>query len=190
MLLELRKIELAHKEKVLKLNMEEKERERKFEAKKLNLSSSQYQNDILQLQNKIANLEEELSQMTSTENDEVLFDTLNTEDEMDDSIYPLSKELTTEFRAFIQAFLELEDTTMDFEELQEQLDQIEQLSTEIDKAYKEADLDSDDSDQMKILDEAKNDLEEFITEIDNSYFKSTVRYSFTDDWREDLLDMV
>ena len=190
LLLELRKIELAHEEKLLKLNMEEKDRERAFESKKLSLSSSNYQEDVLQLQNKISKLEEELSELSNTENDEYFSNTLHSEEEVEDENYPLAEELSSEFREFIIAFLELEDTTMDKEEIQEQLDQIEHLSTEIGNAYDEAAIDIEESNEKQILDEAKNDLEEFITEIENSYFSTTVRYSFSDEWREDLRDVL
>lgn len=190
LLLELRKIELAHEEKLLKLNMEEKDRERAFKSKKLSLSNSHYQEDFIQLHDKISKLEEELSEMSKAENDENFSSTLYQEEEIEDENYPLSQELSSEFREFILAFLKLEDTTMDKEELQEQLDQIEHLSIEIENTYDEAAIDIEESDEKQVLEEAKNDLEKFISEIDNSFFSTTVRYGFSEKWREDLRDVL
>jgi hypothetical protein len=190
LILELRKIELDHEEKLVKLKMEEKTREREFENRKSALSNSQYKEDIAQLQNKIMKLEEELYEKSNTEDDVDFINTLYSVEEIESGNFPLSEELSTEFREFIQAFLELEDAILDKEEIQEQIDQIVQLKSKIILVFEEADFDIEESEEKQILDEAQNDLEEFISEIDQSFFKNTVRYSFSKEWKEDLENML
>jgi len=190
LLLELRKIELAHEEKLMKLKMEEKSREREFESKNRALSNSHYQEEIVQLQNKIMKLEEDLYEKLNIEDDVDPISALYSVEEIENGNFPLSEELSTEFRGFILAFLELEDTILDKEKIQEQIEQIEHLKAKIEVAFEEADFDFEESEEKQILDEAQNDLEEFITEIDNSFFKSTVHYQFTKEWKEDLRNML
>ncbi len=190
LLLELRKMELAHEEKLIKLKMEEKSRDREFESEKRTLSNSQYQEDIMQLKNKIKKLEDELTKKSNMENDVEEDDSLYSGEENEDENYPLSEDLSSEFQDFISAFLELKDTTLDKEDIKFQLDQIEDFLIDIESAYDEEGMDFDESDKKEVLEEAKTDLEKLISEIDNSFFSTTARYSFSDEWEARLEDLL
>ena len=190
LLLELRKIELAHEEKLVRLKMEEKSRDREFENKKIALSNSQYREDIMQLQNKIMKLEKDLFEKSNSENNVDDADSLYSDKEVENEYYPLSEELSSEFQDFILDFLELKDSTLDKEDIKEQLEQIEYFSNEIEDAYDEAGMDFDETDEKEVLDEAKKDLEEFIMEIDNNFFSSTVSYNFSEEWKDKLEDLL
>ncbi len=165
-LLELRKLELAHEERMQRLRMEEKNRDRAQERHRLNQIKEN--TELFKLRNRISELENQIAD----------------QDELEEDEFEIRKDLMKKLESFFTKDLDLDGDKLDDDELQELLENAKELKMQVEFEFDYVGKDYDDFVPWQILDKVIKDLDELIEELDGYIFSSSIQYDFDDDLRE------
>lgn len=163
LLLELRKLELAHEEKMQRLRMEEKNRDRALERYKANQAHENA--EFNKLRNRISELENQIA----------------VQDEFEEVEFEISKVLMRKLESFFTKDLDLDGDKLDDEDLQELLENAKELKMQVEFEFDYVGKDYDDFVPWQILDKVIKDLDELIEELDGYIFSTSIQYDFDDD---------
>jgi hypothetical protein len=201
--IELRKLELAHQKEIALLQAQDKERERNFELKKMQLT---FEQEKKELQNEIAGLQkqnmfvlqqnnepnkpedkaeetEDYYEMESEEEDDV-------EEESEEIALPL--ELRKMYVKLIRNYLAWHKTSISKERAQKAFNYVERLQSDFENFANEHDVSPDDWWEYRILLGIHQNLKQVLTNLKNRFFFQSQNYDFKFDekWYKTLKESI
>lgn len=175
---ELKRLELEHEERMFQLQAEEDEKKRQHEEKKLSIKQEQDQQKLERLNQRLAELENAKQQLQKADS---IFNELEETEE-----FTIPEKLAKKYRKFIKKLLSRNGERWDLDEIEKGLDKIEELKDAFLDYCEEAGMESDDLEEWKVLTLIEADLLEFQEELEGSFFRNSVIYKFTEEWLKRL----
>jgi hypothetical protein len=212
--IELRRLELAHQKEIALLQAQDRERERNFELKKMQLT---FEQEKKELQNEIASLQkqnmfvlqqnnepnkpedkavetEDYYEMESEEEYEVENEDEYGEDEQEEEseeiVLPL--ELRKMYVKLIRTYLAWHKTSISKERAQKALKYVEKLQSDFENFANEHDVSPDDWWEYRILLGIHQNLKHVFTTLKNRFFFQSQNYDFKfdDNWYRTLKESI
>lgn len=198
--IELRKLELAHKTECMALEAAEREKERNFELKKMELN---FEQDKLSLKNRIGLLGQELEKFQveqapeNEDDDEIDEEYDETEEEGEENDWEdedddLPGELQTAYQTFVRNYLSYENQSFNKSRIQQLQQTLSDLQTEFEDYADEYDIDPSEWQEYENLEGINNNLTVIYNDLDTRFFleSSTYRLSLGKLWRNHLKESI